>query len=146
MMKKVILIISVLLTFGCSETKKDLENNNNLMGTWELIRFENSDTGYFSEPPESGEKILITFKETEFEGTTGRNTYFGKYITKSPKLTLSEFANTEAGESTWGNKFFNAIVETYDQQNQIFEMQYLIKGTLLKLEYENSEFLVFKKI
>ena len=133
------------MTLGCSETEKDLDNNN-LIGTWELIKFENSDTGDFSEPPESAEKILITFKEDEFQGTTGRNNYFGKYENNHPRLIFSEFGITEIGESEWGNKFSNAIVQTYDQQNQIFNMQYLIKGTLLKLEYDNSEFLVFEKL
>jgi len=144
-MKKIILIISLLLTLGCSENEKDLDNNN-LIGTWELIKFENSDTGDFSEPPESADKILITFKESEFQGTTGRNNYFGKYKTNPPKLIFSEFGITEIGESEWGTKFSNAIVQTYDQQTQIFDMQYLIKGTLLKLEYDNSEFLVFEKL
>lgn len=140
-------IISIFLVFisaflSCSNANV---KDNKLLGTWELIRYEDNMVDSTMTAPVSAKPIFITFLESEFKGTTGRNDFSGDYTIQSKQLIFLSFAGTEIAESEWGLKFNNAIVTAYDSNNDQYKLFFSIEDDLLKMEYETSQFMIFKK-
>lgn len=137
-----IFLIFILAFLSCSNN--DIKNNK-LLGTWELIKYEDNIVGSSTTAPVSAKPIFITFMESEFEGNTGRNDFLGDYTVQSKQLIFLSFAGTEIAESKWGLKFNDAIVSTYNRNHTNYTLPFAIEDNHLRIEYEPSRFLVFVK-
>ncbi|MFN3137121.1 MAG: hypothetical protein ACE37L_05510 [Allomuricauda sp.] len=132
------------LSFGCSENDEVI--NETLLGSWELMAYYNQSTGEMRNPPSGSDSIRITFQENEFQGTTGRNTFFGDYTTELSTLSLLSLNGTEIAESEWGILFFQTIASTYDSDQELFFMEYNIENNILNIEYDESNLMRFKAV
>ncbi len=145
-----ILMISTLLfvlanVVSCSNNDS-INKPVNLYGSWELKQYQDKTTGASITAPDNAEIIVITFKETKFEGNTGRNSFSGNYITESGVLFLLEYSTTEVAESEWGGKFTDTIVSTYNSRDKRYQMPFSIEGNILKIEYKPAQFMYFEKL
>ncbi len=134
-----VLSILFLITFSCNNDDDSTDNDNttSITGTWELIRFEDQDSGIIHTPPEDSNPITITFAVDTFEGNTEANSFFGDYSVSSNQLIIENMGSTFAAESTWGSMFFAAMTSD--------TLTYTIEGDTLMIEYEDSEFMHFSK-
>lgn len=135
-----VLSILFLVAFSCNNDDDSSNNGDstNITGTWELIQFEDQDSGIIHTPPEdSPNPITITFESGTFQGSTAANSFFGDYYLSSNQLIIENMGSTYVAESTWGTRFFEAM--TSDM------MTYSIEGNTLMIEYEESEFMHFSK-
>jgi len=144
-----ILMISTLLfvlvnVISCSNNDS-INKEVNLLGTWELKQYFNKSTNTSINVPDNAAPVVITFKEVKFKGNTGRNTFFGDYITESDLLLLLEYATTEVAESEWGGKFADTIVSTYNSSSKKYQMFFSIEDNILKIEYKPTLFMYFEK-
>ena len=144
-----LLIISTLLflifgAFSCNNDNSTAKQTN-LLGTWELIQYEDQSANTTMNPPVDVDPVVITFMDSKFEGDTGRNTFFGDYIAESGILLLLEYNTTEIAESEWGGMFADSIVSTYNDNEQNYRMPFSVEDNALKIEYEPSKFMLFKK-
>lgn len=130
---------------GCNNDTS-ISEQDELLGTWELTKFENQTSTITITDLDNSGSIVITFNEDNFEGNTGRNTFFGDYTEEEEVLMLTEYNSTEINESEWGQKFTNAIVSTYSTTDNYYHILYTIYGTSLKIEYEPNRFMFFKKL
>lgn len=140
---KTLAILLVILLTSCSDNELEGQYEN-LIGTWELIKYEGG-TDTLLIPPENAEPILITFTESKFNGTTGRNEFFGNYNIKNSVLVFLLFGITEIAETDWGNKFGNSLAKTFNNTNKYHEIPFLIDGDNLKFEYSDGLFMNFEK-
>ena len=135
-----VLSILFLITFSCNNDDDSTDNDNttSITGTWELIRFEDQESGIIHTPPEdSANAITITFETGTFQGNTEANSFFGDYSLSSNQLIIENMGSTFVAESTWGLMFFEAMASD--------TMTYSIEGNTLMIEYEESEFMHFSK-
>jgi len=139
----VILFLS-LLSLGCSEDDELV--NETLLGSWELVNYYNEATDEINKPPSGSDPISITFEETDFQGSTGRNNFFGDYNSELNDLSFVSFVGTEIVESEWGTLFFQTIASTYDSEEELFVMKFNIENNLLIIEYNQSRFMRFRAI
>lgn len=143
-MKLLSMILFVFLMVSCSKSDSKGQTDH-LIGTWQLLEFEDTATNSSTPLPDSEADILIVFTGSDFEGTTGRNTYLGTYAADLKKLTFLEFGTTEVGESEWGKKYADAYVAAYDSDSQKYVMSYAISENILKINYTDSKNLVFER-
>ncbi len=139
------LLFLLVGAFSCSDDNSTALQSN-LLGTWELIRYEDRSTNTMVNPPTGTDPIVITFMESKFEGDTGRNTFLGDYTTESKMLVLLEYGTTEIAESEWGGMFADAIVSAYNSDDENYRMPFSIEGNTLKIHYEASKFMQFEKL
>lgn len=125
--------------------EEPINNEAVILGTWELKQYVNKTTGLVVEAPKDADPIVIEFKSENFVGNTERNSFFGNYKTVSDALYLKEFASTEVVETEWGKKFMDAMVSTYNKENNKFEMLFYIEDNILKIAYKPTEFIYFEK-
>jgi len=109
------------------------------------LEFEDRALNNSTTIPDTAEDILIVFTLSDFEGTTGRNTYLGTYAADSKNLTFLEFGTTEFAESERGKKYAEAFVSAYDPNSQKYVMSYSISGNILKINYSESKSLIFER-
>ena len=143
-LKKALLIFILIGIISCNN-ENTMDKDYAITGRWELHQYFNQSTGVFTDAPEDADSIEITFRDKTFDGYTGRNTFFGNYFITSKALTLMEYGTTEVAESEWGMKFTDAIVSSYDSENEKFKMLYNIEDSTLKIEYHPNKFMVFDK-
>ena len=143
-MKLFSVILLMFLIVGCSDSDSG-EQTDQLIGTWILQEFEDTAANSSTSIPDNAKDILIVFSTSDFNGTTGSNEYMGRYSADSKKLTFLELSRSEAGETEWGNKYFDAFRTAYDQENQKYIMSYLVSGNILKINYSDSKNLIFEK-
>lgn len=139
-----ILIFIIFITFSCGNVvssasgKADSDIQSNIMGTWELIRFEDTSRNMVRTPPEDSKTpILITFTDHKVEGKTAANSFAGDYVVSSGEIKIENLNSTLVSESTWGDRFLKAFTNG--------TMSFLLEGDTLKIEYEDSKFMHFKK-
>lgn len=133
-----------LLCLGCSEDDEVV--NETLLGSWELVDYYDQATDETTNPPSGSDTIRITFEETDFQGSTGRNTFFGDYTSELNDLSFVSFAGTEIAESEWGTLFFQTIASTYDSDSELFTMKFSLENNMLIIEYNQSRFMRFRAI
>ncbi|TLF47028.1 hypothetical protein [Maribacter aurantiacus] len=133
-----------LLSIGCSKDEEFI--NETLLGKWELIAYYDQSTRETKNPPIGSDSIKITFEIGDFQGSTGRNTFFGNYISELSNLSLLSLNGTEIAESEWGTLFFQTITSTYNSNQELFIMEYTIERNILNIEYAESRFMLFKAI
>lgn len=143
-MKTLAILLTVILLASCSDSEVKGQTENNLIGTWELKKYEGG-TDTLLTPPENAEPILISFTENEFNGNTGRNDFFGSYNIKASILVFLQFGITEINETTWGLKFSNSLVKTFNNTTENYEIPFLIDGENLRFEYIEGLFMYFEK-
>lgn len=122
-----------------------VNGQDDLLGTWELVQFQDETTTTIMTDLDNSGPIVITFSNEEFEGTTGRNTFFGGYTTESKVLIFLEYGISEINESEWGRMFSDAIVSTYNSSDNNHQMPFTIVENILKIEYESTRFMHFEK-
>lgn len=127
------IILFYFLLVNCSSNKNEVQPANSILGSWELIGYENTSNGDILVPPDSAKPIIISFMQSEFEGHTGRNSSFGDYTTKSTELIIPDLFGTEVGESEWGNKFYDFLASSFDSSKSIYRMNYSVKADTLKI-------------
>ena len=135
-----VLSVLFLITFSCNNDDDSSNNSDttSITGTWELIRFENQDSGIIHTPPEdSANPITMTFEADTFQGSTAANSFFGDYSLSSNQLIIENMGSSYVAESTWGSMFFAAMASE--------EMNYSISDNTLMVEYEDSQFMHFSK-
>lgn len=135
-----VLSILFLITFSCNndDDSSDSDNTTSITGTWELIRFEDQDSGIVHTPPEDSDNpITITFETDTFQGNTEVNSFFGDYSLSSNQLIIENMGSTLVAETAWGTMFFEAM--TNDM------MTYSIEDNTLMIEYDESEVMHFSK-
>ena len=144
-MKKLLILIFILvaITSCTDDSVKNLQDE--LLGTWELIQFQDQTSSTIMSDLDNFGTIIITFNKEAFEGNTGSNSFFGGYTNESNVLVFSEFGITEVGESEWGSKFLDAIVSTRNASNNNYILSYIIEGATLKIEYEPNRVMHFEK-
>src|SRR5690606_31781120 len=90
--------------------KADSDIQSNIMGTWELIRFEDTSRGMVRTPPEDSQTpIIITFTDHKIEGNTAANSFAGDYSVSSGQITIENLNSTLVAETTWGDRFLKAF-------------------------------------
>jgi hypothetical protein len=141
---KISMLLFVLVSVTSCNDVDSINKEVDLLGTWELKQYYNKSTDTFVNVPDNADPVVITFKEGIFEGNTGRNTFFGDYITESDVLLLLEYATTEVAESEWGGKFADTIVSTYNSSNKQYQMLFSVDGNTLKIEYKPTLFMYFE--
>lgn len=146
MKKHVIISIFLVFILAFLSCSNDNVQDNKLLGTWELLRYEDNMVDSSLTAPASAKPIFITFLESEFKGNTGRNDFSGDYTVHSKQLIFLSFAGTEIAESEWGLKFNDAIVTAYDSNNNYYKLLFFIEDDLLKIEYKKAEFIFFEKV
>jgi len=135
-----VLSVLFLITFSCNNDDDSSNNDDttSITGTWELIQFEDQDSGIVHTPPEdSANPITITFETETFQGNTEANSFFGDYSLSSNQLIIENMGSTYVAESVWGSMFFEAMASE--------TMTYSIEGNTLMIEYDESEFMHFSK-
>ena len=143
-MKLFSVFLLLFLIVGCSDSDSG-EQTDQLMGTWKLQAFEDTANNVTTPIPDTAEDILILFRDSDFKGTTGRNTYKGTYTADSKNLTFLELGTTEVGESEWGKKYADAFVAAYDNTTKKYVMSYSILENTLKINYIDSKNLIFER-
>lgn len=145
-MKKIplTLIFIVFIALSCGNAvssasgKGDSYTQSEIMGTWELIRFEDTSRKMVRTPPEDSKTpITITFTGHKIEGNTAANSFAGDYSLSSGQLTIENLSTTLVAESRWGDRFLKAFTNG--------TMTFSVEGDALKMEYEDSKFMYFKK-
>ena len=141
-MSTLLLLFSSLIS--CNNDTS-VNGQDDLLGTWELVQFQDETTTTIMTDLDNLGPIVITFSDREFEGFTGSNIFFGGYTTKSKVLIFLDFNGSEAGESEWGQMFSDAIVSTYNSSDKNYQMPFTIEENTLKMEYEPTIFMYFEK-
>lgn len=137
-----IFIVFVVLSCGNAASsasgKADLVIQSDIMGTWELIRFEDTTRGMIRTPPEDSKTpITITFTDHKIEVSTAANSFAGDYAVSSGQITIENLNSTLVDESTWGDRLLKAFTNG--------TMSFSVEDDTLKIEYEDSKFMYFKK-
>lgn len=139
-----ILIFIIFITFSCGNVvssasgKADSDIQSDIIGTWELIRFEDASRNMVRTPPEDSKTpITITFTDHKIEGNTAANSFAGDYAVSSAEIKIENLNSTLVAESPWGDRFLKAFTNG--------TMSFLVEGDTLKIEYEDSKFMYFKK-
>ena len=115
----------------------------NILGTWELIRYEDS-SGNVTDSPEGEKPVVMTFDESGIEGTSGNNQIVGSYSLDSRNITFSGFSKTELPETEWDRKFSDELSEA--QVGNDIVMSYSFNDGLLIFGYSDGKKMVFEKI
>lgn len=145
-MKKIslILIITVFITLSCGNAvpsasgKADSVIGQDIAGKWEFIRFEDTSRNMVRTPPEDSKTpITIAFRGHKIEGSTAANSFEGDYSVSSGQIIIENLDSTLEAETMWGDRFFKAFTNG--------TMSFSIEGDTLKIEYEDSKFMYFKK-
>ena len=137
-----IFIVFIALSCGNAVSSASGKTNSNmqsdLTGTWEFIRFEDTSRKLVRTPPEDSKTpITITFRSNKIEGSTAVNSFAGDYSLSSGQITIENLNSTLVAESPWGDRFLKAFTNG--------TMSFLVEGDTLKIEYEDSKFMYFKK-
>ncbi len=138
------LLFILLGNISCNSDDSS-NNQNSLLGTWELVQFEDQTTTIIMNDLDNFGLITITFEDEEFEGTTGSNIFFGDYIVESEVLIFLKFGISEVNESEWGQKFGDAIVSTYNSNDNNYRLFFILQENILKIEYKPTEFMYFER-
>ncbi len=144
-LKPILFLVFGLICFSCSEDKVSTEQME-LMGAWELLRFENESSDELLLPSAQDAIISLVFQNNDFNGKTGRNSYFGKYSVVPSELTLMEFTITEVAETAWGQKYLDAINESYSRNTQNYLLDFSVESDTLTLYYMDSKKMTFVKV
>lgn len=138
------LIFIVFIALSCGNAISSASGKHNsyiqseIMGTWELIRFEDISRKMVRTPPEDSKTpITITFKDHKIEGNTAANSFAGDYSLSSEQITIENLNSTLVAESIWGDRFLKAFTNG--------TMSFSVEGDALKIEYKDSKFMYFKK-
>nr|WP_286941898.1 META domain-containing protein [Allomuricauda sp.] len=121
----------------------DSNPQKNILGTWELIRYEDS-SGNVTDSPEGEKPVVMTFDESGIEGTSGNNQIVGSYSLDSRNITFSGFSKTELPETEWDRKFSDELSEA--QVGNDIVMSYSFNDGLLIFGYSDGKKMVFEKI
>ncbi|MAU17656.1 MAG: hypothetical protein CMH48_03995 [Muricauda sp.] len=138
----IILPIILASTMSCSNDD-DSNPQKNILGTWELIRYEDS-SGNVTDSPEGEKPVVMTFDESGIEGTSGNNQIVGSYSLDSRNITFSGFSKTELPETEWDRKFSDELSEA--QVGNDIVMSYSFNDGLLIFGYSDGKKMVFEKI
>ena len=123
------------------DTKEIVVTENSLVGTWQVLRFENEIQNPVMSSPED-EEIIITFGTPTFEGTTARNEFQGEYqIPAQNKILFTEHLTTEAAETEFGEMFYDVM-----RSGQIQPLPFEVNGDLLKINYEEGLYMVLGRV
>ncbi|MCH7524804.1 MAG: hypothetical protein IIC74_07295 [Bacteroidetes bacterium] len=141
-MSTLLLLFSSLIS--CNNDTS-VNGQDDLLGTWELVQFQDETTTTIMTDLDNSGPIVITFSNKEFEGNTGRNIFFGGYIAESKVLIFLDFFTSEVNESEWGRKLYDAIGSTKSSNDNNYHMSFIIEGNTLKMEYEPTRFMHFEK-
>ena len=141
-MKNFFLLLFFSFFLSCSESDKLSESA--LIGTWELVQIEDKLHNETFVASDNSEKFVIIFEESEFEGSTGRNQFFGDYKATTKNLSFSEFGISEVAESEIGNEFNKALGTMYDADSDEYSMIYSIENDILELRTSESK-IIFKR-
>jgi len=117
-------------------------SENELYGIWQLVKFTDTSTMAETVQNDKEKPIEITFYETNYNGSTTRNQFFGVFMTEGNNLILKELNTTEVAESEWGNRFYDSLQKLYSTEEKHYLIPYSITMDTLKFEYEPSKFMV----
>ena len=138
------IILPIILTSTVSCSNDDDSNpQTRILGTWELIRYEDS-SGNVTDSPEGEKPVVMTFDESAIEGTSGNNQIVGSYSLDSKNITFSGFSKTELPETEWERKFSDELSEA--QVGDDIVMSYSFNDGLLIFGYSDGKKMVFEKI
>lgn len=136
-----IFIVFIALSCGnavSSASGKDSYIQSEIMGTWELIRFEDTSRKMVRTPPEDSKTpITVTFTDHKIEGNTAANSFAGDYAVSSGQIMIENLNSTLVAETPWDDRFLKAFTNG--------TMSLSVEGNTLKIEYEDSKFMYFKR-
>ena len=154
----ILTLVMLFFATGCNEEKANEQQETSIFGSWRLISFVNDSDGtsldasnpdYYDPINNSEISIIINFKEDfEYEGATSSNTFSGDYNLgeRNRQLILQHFLTTKAGETKWGDLFYDSFDLSYDQQSDNWKFIFEIQGDTLKIFYEDYDYMTFKKL
>jgi len=138
------LIFIVFIAISCGNAvssasgKVNPNMQSDITGTWELIRFEDTSRKMVRTPPEDSKTpITITFQDHKIEGNTAANSFAGDYSISSGQIMIENLNSTLVAETPWDERFLKAFSNG--------AMSFSVEGDTLKIEYEDSKFMYFKK-
>ena len=140
MKKKLVLLMSMLLSFGqfCScSSDNDEEVHLDLYGSWSIIGYGN-DLEFHT-----GDNIVNTSKLTfnpdgTFNGVIFPNDVFGKYECDGNNFSFTEIFSTKLGAVDPELKYI-------DYQLRIVKKYRILSGSELRLYYEEDNYIKFNK-
>ena len=123
------------------ETHEIVVTENSLVGTWQVLRFEDKIQNTVVSSPEA-EEIVITFGSSNLEGTTERNRFEGEYqIPAKNEILCTEFLSTEAEETEFGKMFYEVM-----KIGQIQPLPFEVNENLLKINYEEGQYMILSRL
>lgn len=142
---KSLLLSGMLLMVSCNsdDSSTDEEMDNKLIGTWELLRYENIDGGSTNESPAGEPSITWMFSsDLSFQGFTQNNQFDGEYSIDDNIVRLTKFTFTQVSQTEWGELFFESIGES-TQEEGFAIMEYSILADTLFLKYKEDRRMVW---
>lgn len=123
------------------EKREVVVTENILVGTWQVISFENELENTAISSPED-EEISILIGSSGFEGTTERNSFEGEYqVHDKHKIHITKFLSTEQEETEFGKRFYD-VMRIWQIQPLPFEA----KENLIRINYEEGQFMVLSRL
>lgn len=146
-MKKImtLIVISLLLhtSFSCTNDEGRNSNQLKLIGTWELVKIEDSQNG-INLPSNDSKPVQIIFKnDGVYEGTAGNNQIHGEYKVNNGMIIMT-LHSTEISRTEWELMFMNAINQTSSKNE--FRIPFTVETTELVFQYQEQSNMRFKKI
>ena len=133
-----IIILLIASSSACSDDESAIQNN--IVGTWELVKIDDSVNGR-DYPPNDNKPVTITFYENgTHEGTAGNNDLSGEYDIRNGMIEMTLFT-TEIANTEWETKFMVAIQDTWSENKYIID--YLLEVNELTLQYNEESHMTF---
>lgn len=141
--------VVTLMIFSCSSDDDGgndrASNDSSLVGTWEFKENRETTIPRTVEAPEDEDPVYIRFLGENFQGATSVNTFSGTYTTEDNVITLFFVDSTGEQETSWGNQFFFALSQGYDDDSGEIMVEYEVTGSTLLIQYDETSFLYFEK-
>jgi len=141
-MKQLTFFIGIFLLVALS-CKKD-NNFNTLSGNWQLVSYEDVQTGTIDyEPQNINRSIIIEFSDNGKKGTlsghTVTNIVSGEYELKEKnKIEVLSFGGTKVGEPAWGSKFWDAMYNASSYERTSEKMSILFNFDTEKMTFNKE--------
>ncbi|WGK65590.1 hypothetical protein [Croceiramulus getboli] len=132
------------LLFICSscssDDQKDSIQETSLLGTWLVESYENTDDNSITSRPAEETSIIIVISEKNISGTTSSNEFeFDEYsLMNSNTLIFEDFLTTEAGETEWGERFYNSINAQLEVIESVYEIPFEVDGSQLSFTLDSG--------
>ena len=123
------------------ETREMVVTENSLVGTWQVLRFEDELQSTIISSPED-EEIIIMFGSSNLKGTTERNEFEGEYqVQASNKILFTKYISTEQEDTEFGKMFYNVM-----RIGQIHPLSFEVNENLLMINYEEGQYMVLSRL